>query len=292
MTIERLNVKCVECLLNKHLKSVPDLFDDKGLEYTNGIREIITKADVSMSAPEVVAQINEFKKGFGIVDDFTEIKKFYNNFLMGFEKEIEGEIQNADNPLETAVKYAMAGNYIDFGALEKVDEQKLRETLDKSNEISINSETFKTFEAEISNAKNIIYLTDNCGEIVLDKLLIKQILRFNNNVNINVIVRGKPVLNDCTLDDAKQVGLHKLVTVTHNGTAIAGTVLNKISQEAKTLIDSADLIISKGQGNFETLHHCGKNIYYLFLCKCDMFAKRFGVEKLTGIFINDNNLFL
>ena len=178
------------------------------------------------------------------------------------------------------------------GALEKVDEQKLRETLDKSNEISINSETFKTFEAEISNAKNIIYLTDNCGEIVLDKLLIKQILRFNNNVNINVIVRGKPVLNDCTLDDAKQVGLHKLVTVTHNGTAIAGTVLNKISQEAKTLIDSADLIISKGQGNFETLHHCGKNIYYLFLCKCDMFAKRFGVEKLTGIFINDNNLFL
>ena len=139
MTIERLNVKCVECLLNKHLKSVPDLFDDKGLEYTNGIREIITKADVSMSAPEVVAQINEFKKGFGIVDDFTEIKKFYNDFLMGFEKEIESEIQNADNPLETAVKYAMAGNYIDLGALEKVDEQKLRETLDKSNEISIDS---------------------------------------------------------------------------------------------------------------------------------------------------------
>ena len=135
MTIERLNVKCVECLLNKHLKSVPDLFDDRGLEYTNGIREIISKADVSMSAPEVVAHINEFKKSFGIVDDFAEIKKFYNNFIMGFEEVIETKTQNADNPLETAVKYAMAGNYIDFGVMESVSEETLRRTLENANKI-------------------------------------------------------------------------------------------------------------------------------------------------------------
>ncbi len=293
MSIERLNIQCVSCLLNKHLKNIPnDLSNDKKLKYMQGILKIIGNADISMSAPEIVEQISEFKQRFGEKTDYTEIKSFYNSYLLKFENEIEVNILNADNSLEAAVKYAMAGNYIDFGALEEVDEQKLRETLDKSNEILIDRETFKNFEAEINNAKNIVYLTDNCGEIVLDKLLIKQILKLNNKAKINVIVRGKPVLNDCTLDDAKQVGLHKLVTVTHNGTAIAGTVLNKISQEAKTLIDSADLIISKGQGNFETLHHCGKNIYYLFLCKCDMFARRFGVKKFTGIFINDNNLFL
>ncbi|MBO5358770.1 MAG: DUF89 family protein [Clostridia bacterium] len=293
MSIERLNIQCVFCLLNKHLKNIPnDLSNDKKLKYMQGILKIIGNADISMSAPEIVEQISEFKQRFGETTDYTEIKSFYNSYLLKFENEIEANILNADNSLEAAVKYAMAGNYIDFGALEEVDEQKLRETLDKSNEILIDRETFKNFEAEINNAKNIVYLTDNCGEIVLDKLLIKQILKLNNKAKINVIVRGKPVLNDCTLDDAKQVGLDKLVTVTHNGTSVAGTVLNKISQEAKTLIDSADLIISKGQGNFETLHHCGKNIYYLFLCKCDMFAKRFGVEKLTGIFINDNNLFL
>ena len=293
MSIERLNIQCVFCLLNKHLKNIPnDLSNDKKLKYMQGILKIIGNADISMSAPEIVEQISEFKQRFGETTDYTEIKSFYNSYLLKFENEIEANILNADNSLEAAVKYAMAGNYIDFGALEEVDEQKLRETLDKSNEILIDRETFKNFEAEINNAKNIVYLTDNCGEIVLDKLLIKQILKLNNKAKINVIVRGKPVLNDCTLDDAKQVGLDKLVTVTHNGTSVAGTVLNKISQEAKTLIDSADLIISKGQGNFETLHHCGKNIYYLFLCKCDMFAKRFGVEKLAGIFINDNNLFL
>lgn len=290
MSIERLNAKCVECLLNKHLKSVAWLSDDKNLEYTNGIREIISKADVSMSAPEVVAQINEFKKSFGIVDDFAEIKKFYNNFLMGFEEEIETKIQNADNPLETAVKYAMAGNYIDFGVMENVSEETLRRTLENANKITIDKVNFEKFKSEICNAENIVYLTDNCGEIVLDKLLIKQILSTNNNVKLNVIVRGKPVLNDCTIDDAVQVGLDKLVVVTENGTAIAGTVLDKISPEAKCLVDNADIIISKGQGNFETLHHCGKNIYYMFLCKCDMFADRFGVEKFSGVFINDCDL--
>ena len=290
MSIERLNAKCVECLLNKHLKSVAGLSNDKNLEYTNGIREIISKADVSMSAPEVVAQINEFKKGFGIVDDFAEIKKFYNNFLMGFEEEIETKIQNADNPLETAVKYAMAGNYIDFGVMESVSEETLRRTLENANKITIDKVNFEKFKSEICNAKNIVYLTDNCGEIVIDKLLIKQILSTNNNVKLNVIVRGEPVLNDCTIDDAVQVGLDKLVVVTENGTAIAGTVLDKISPEAKCLVDNADIIISKGQGNFETLHHCGKNIYYLFLCKCDMFADRFGVEKFSGVFINDCDL--
>lgn len=266
MSIERLNIQCVSCLLNKHLKNIPnDLSNDKKLKYMQGILKIIGNADISMSAPEIVEQISEFKQRFGETTDYTEIKSFYNSYLLKFENEIEANILNADNSLEAAVKYAMAGNYIDFGALEEVDEQKLRETLDKSNEILIDRETFKNFEAEINNAKNIVYLTDNCGEIVLDKLLIKQILKLNNKAKINVIVRGKPVLNDCTLDDAKQVGLDKLVTVTHNGTSVAGTVLNKISQEAKTLIDSADLIISKGQGNFETLHHCGK-IFIIYFC--------------------------
>ena len=151
MSIERLNAKCVECLLNKHLKSVAWLSDDKNLEYTNGIREIICNADVSMSAPEVVAQINEFKKSFGIVDDFAEIKKFYNNFLMGFEEEIETKIQNADNPLETAVKYAMAGNYIDFGVMESVSEETLRRTLENANKIIIDKVNFEKFKSEICN---------------------------------------------------------------------------------------------------------------------------------------------
>ena len=171
-----------------------------------------------------------------------------------------------------------------------VDEQKLNEILNNAKNIEINEQEFTTFKNEVVLSKKIVYLTDNCGEIVLDKLLIKQILKLNNKVNVNVIVRGEPVLNDCTIEDAVQVGLDDLVSITGNGTEIAGTCLERISEKAKKLIDESDLIISKGQGNFETLHHSGKNIYYLFLCKCKMFSQRFGVDTFTGMFINEKNI--
>lgn len=292
MSIERLNPQCIQCLINKHLRNIPDRFSSaEKTKYMQGILEIIAKADISMSAPEIVWQINEFKQHYGEVNDFAEIKSYFNNLMLSYEKNIEFKIENSNNSLKTAVKYAMAGNFIDFGAMENVDEEKFKERLDSTENIEIDASKFDRFENDIKNSKNIVYLTDNCGEIVLDKLLIKQILKTNSNVKINVIVRGKPVLNDCTIEDAKQVGLDKVVDIIGNGTAVAGTVIKKISPEAKAIIDSADLIISKGQGNFETLHHSEKNIYYLFLCKCKLFAERFGVEMFTGMFVNDRDLF-
>lgn len=284
MSVERLNPQCIFCLLNKHLN------DLKTTEYMQGILKIIGNADINMSAPEIVEQINEFKASLGETSDFSEIKRYFNSLMLSLEKEIESQIEYSKNPLKTAVKYAMAGNFIDFGAMDNVQEEKLKENLNNAQSILVNDDEFEKFESEISTAHRIVYLIDNCGEIVLDKLLIKQILRLNSGVKVDVIVRGKPVLNDCTIDDAKLVGLDKLVTVTGNGTAIPGTVLNRISPEVKSIIDNADLIISKGQGNFETLHHCGKNIYYLFLCKCKMFAERFGVDNFTGIFVSEFKL--
>jgi len=291
MITQRLNPQCIACLLEKNLKNIPESFTiAQKSEYMQGILKIIGNADVGMSAPEIVGEIREFKKGFGEVFDYSEIKDYFNRFMMSLEKDIEGKIEKAQNPLKTAVKYAMQGNFIDFGAMESVDEQRLKKMLDNADEIVIDDGEFERFENEIISAGKIAYLTDNCGEIVLDKLLIKQMLKLNSGVEINVIVRGEPVLNDCTIDDAKQVGMDKIVPVTGNGNAVAGTVLGRISPQAKEIIDNADMIISKGQGNFETLQQCGKNIYYLFLCKCKMFADRFGVETFKEIFVNDKNL--
>ena len=291
MSIGRLNPQCIYCLLNKYLKNLPhNLSSDEKLKYMQGILKIISEADISLSAPELVEQINEYMERFGKTTDYTKIKNYFNNLLLSFEKDIEAKVNSSENPLKTAVKYAMVGNFIDFGAMESVDEARLKERLNSVETIEIDDSQFRRFESEIKNFETIVYLTDNCGEIVLDKLLIKQILKINSNARINVIVRGGPVLNDCTMDDAIGVGLDKLVATIGNGTAIAGTVIEKISPEARVIIDNADLIISKGQGNFETLHHCGKNIYYLFLCKCKLFAERFGVEPFTGMFVNDLQL--
>ena len=106
------------------------------------------------------------------------------------------------------------------------------------------------------------------------------------------MVRGQDAVNDVTMEDAKMVGLTEEVPVVTNNTSIQGVVFSKLTEEVKGLLDSADIIISKGQGNFESMHGCGKNIYYLFLCKCDMFSRRFGVERFHGMFVNENRVSL
>ena len=291
MTVERLNSQCISCLLNKYLKDFPDSFSlAMKTKYMQGILKIIGDAKISMSAPEIVEQINVFKEKNGITTDFSKIKKFYNDYLLSMEMGIEQKLAVSGDPLKFALQYAMAGNYIDYGSMKNVDESAVMESLINAKNIEIRDTLYEGFKSEVLEAENIVYLIDNCGEIVLDKLFIKQILKFNNNVKITAVVRGKPVLNDCTLEDAKYVGLDEIVEVIDNGTGIAGTVLSKITPQALNAIENADIIISKGQGNFETLHHCGKNIYYMFLCKCKMFADRFGVDTFTGMFINDKNL--
>jgi len=133
-------------------------------------------------------------------------------------------------------------------------------------------------------------LTDNCGEIVLDKLFIREIMKQYPQLKITTIVRGGAVLNDAQLEDAKQIGLTELVAVLDNGNNIAGTWLEEVALPAKQRIEEADVILAKGQANFETLRGCGLNIYYIFLCKCEMFARQFEVEKFTGMLVNEKKL--
>ena len=134
------------------------------------------------------------------------------------------------------------------------------------------------------------YITDNAGEIVLDKVFVEILKTLYPELEIGVIVRGTPVLNDATFMDAEDVGLTKIVEVISNGTDVPGTPLDEVSETALKWIESADLCIAKGQGNFETLRGCGKNIYYLFLCKCELFVRKFGVERFTPVLSNETRI--
>lgn len=288
----RLNEQCINCLINRYAYDYPENCNEANkLKYTQAVLEILAKAGEYESAPMLVERIDlKRHELFGSKKDFTEIKKHYNTLMLSIENRINDRIDQSEKPLISAVKYAIMGNYIDFGAMKSVDENKLLSLLDTAEDISLNENELSKFCQELSEAKKLTYLTDNCGEIVLDKLLIKTILKSCPELEINVITRGYPVLNDATQEDAKQVGLNDLVSVTGNGTAIGGTCLERISSEATEKIYSADLVIAKGQGNFETLRFCGKNIYYLFMCKCKMFAENFGVPLYSGILTNDLRL--
>lgn len=285
----RLKPECISCLVDKQLKAYPDNITEKQkIEYMQKVLKIVAEATPDMSAPVIVGKTYDLQKEmFGMEQDFTETKKYFNDQMLQRYDSFCQAIDTSNEPLKLAIQYAMIGNYIDFGAMKEVDAKQLYELLSQAESIGLNPTEFENLKNEIINKKNLVYLTDNCGEIVFDKLLIETIQKINPELNITVIVRGYKVLNDATMEDAIQVGLDQITTVTGNGSNIAGTCLDEISKDAKNLIEQADFIISKGQGNFETLQECGLNIYYLFLCKCMMFANRFKVPRFTGMLLND-----
>jgi uncharacterized protein with ATP-grasp and redox domains len=154
----------------------------------------------------------------------------------------------------------------------------------------IDEEEYKHLKKDLENGSNMLYVLDNCGEIVLDKLLIRQLKKYYPELHITVMVRGEEALNDATIEDAEMVGLTEEVPIITNNSSIQGVVISKLTEEQKEVLDSADVILAKGQANFESLNGYGKNIYYLFLCKCDLFAKLFDVEPFHGMLVNENRV--
>lgn len=177
--------------------------------------------------------------------------------------------------------------YIDYIALGEIDGEQLENLLFKNGAKGLKPEVYKSFHEDLQSAKNLVYLTDNCGEIVVDKILIQELKKLYPQLDITVIVRGDCVANDASLEDAEHVGLLEEARVIGNGTRIAGTSMKKISREARETISGADVIIAKGQGNYETMSGCGLNVYYLFLCKCDYFVERFEGEYLENMFVRE-----
>lgn len=289
MKITRLCAQCITCLLDKNLNKMPPKTDEATqLLYMQRLLKILAEAPSAQSAPEVLARIDALRTElFGAMDDFAELKAHFNRLMLQKAPAVQEKIDASEDALYLAVCYAMLGNYIDFGAMDSVDEDKLQSLIDDAENMQIDRAEFGNLQEDLRRAKCLVYLTDNCGEIVLDKLLIETLMRLYPQLQIDVIVRGAPVLNDATLQDAAQIGLDKTVSVVDNGTAIAGTCLSKISAQAKSLVDAADVVLAKGQGNFETMRYCGKNVYYLFMCKCAMFAERFGVERFSPMLLND-----
>ena len=285
----RWNSHCTQCLLKQHLTNYPDTAtEEERLTYIRRLFSILTDIAPGESSPVVVNRILTLQKEmFDQFVDYTDIKKHFNQLMLEQEDWIYADISSAPDPIRRAVQYVMKGNYIDFGVLSDVNSEKLMELLSQAKDQTIDEQIFEELMQDLTSAKNMVLLTDNCGEIVLDKLLIRTIISQFPELQIRVIVRGGHALNDATMEDACQVGLPDLVEVIGNGTCLQGTYLPDISKEARDLLEQADVILSKGQGNFESLQYCGLNIYYLFLCKCDLFTKRFHTHLYNGILTND-----
>ena len=226
-------------------------------------------------------------KYFGKGADYRDIKKKYNDLVLGMENDLRSEIEDSADPLAKALIMSRIGNYIDFGAMNHVDENEFltlfKDTEMRQDDISV----YESFIRECENARSFLLVCDNCGEIVLDKLMIEQLKKRFPYLDIKAMVRGGEVLNDATVEDAVYSGLDKVAGIVSNGEAIAGTIYDMMPEEARNSIDEADVILAKGQGNYESLSGQGKHVFYEFLCKCDLFTNRFKVPRLTGMFIEE-----
>ena len=273
-------------MLNKHLNNYPaDAPKELVREYQEALIQLTQQSGAVPTGPEVFHQVKETRKRlFGEGEmDYTQIKRHFNALMLEIEPELESRVKTSEDPLKSAVQYAMMGHFIDFAALDKVEESKLMELIDRAPDISVDEEPLEQLREKSKTVRTLALLTDNCGEIVMDKILLRQLLRLNPDLSITVIVRGGQVANDATLEDTEQVGLTQFGRCIGNGTVTDGTVLRNVSREVREIIARADLVIAKGQANYETLYGCGYNVYYIFMCKCLLFMDRFKVPQFTGI---------
>ena len=282
---------CIHCLIESNWNRVKDFPDEIRGPFMQIVTQILVDAAGKDTPPAVISRIQDLRRDLlGITDDYEEVKRKFNDLMLKEAPALRLRIDRSSDPLAEALGIAIFGNYIDFGAMKNVREEKLAELLGKEVLGHLPPDEFFLFREELAKAKRLAYLTDNCGEIVLDRLLIETILQQYPAIIVTAVVRGAPVANDATAEDAIKVGLNRVAAIVPNGTQIGGTQLEAINEEARRAIKEADLVISKGQGNFETLSGSGINIYYLFLCKCRMFTDRFGMPLYQSVFANDRRL--
>lgn len=273
---------CAECLYDK----VVHLTDNEG--YLSEVRSIIANRTENDTAPYLIYQFAKaYERCCGKASPYKEIKKKFNDLVLSMESSIRRQIECSDNPLKAALMYARIGNYIDFGAMKNVDEQTFLSLFDKASFSDDDEKVMGSFIQQCRTAKEFLLITDNCGEIVLDKLFIEQLKKRFPDLNVTVMVRGDEVINDATMEDAEYVGINTLARVISNGAPVAGTVLHMLSDEGREALEKAEVILAKGQGNYESLCGQGKHVFYSFLCKCDVFTERFNVPKLTGLLVEE-----
>ncbi len=278
----RISQSCAECLYERQKNKT------NNAEYLAEIKRLLDNRKETDTSPYMVYLFNKAHlKYFGKAADYSAIKKQYNDLVLSMEESLHREISSAEDPLAKALIMARIGNYIDFGAMNSIDSGEFLELFRSTEMREDDRMTYEAFLRECTDAKTFLLICDNCGEIVLDKLMLEQLKKRFPQLTVRAMVRGEAVLNDATAEDARYIGLDTAAEIISSGEAIAGTIYEMLPDNAKEILDNSDVILAKGQGNYESMSGQGRHVFYEFLCKCDLFTTRFNVPKLTGMFIEE-----
>lgn len=248
------------------------------------LASIIPKFDLSLSPPEMGRVIYQIAKKIARHDDpYKDIKQKSNQLALRLLPSLRKKIEASSDRLLTAVELAIAGNIIDYGVKNSLEiEQEANNFLnghfDIHNEYNKPIFAYQEFRQDLLKARVILYLADNAGETAFDRILIEEINRLPKKREIFYAVKAKPIINDALMEDALILGIDEVARVISSGCDAPGTILKLCSEGFITIYNNADLIISKGQGNFEALSNEDKSIYFLFRIKCMVVAADLGCK--------------
>jgi len=234
---------------------------------------------LTYSPPQMARVINgTIRSMTGKIDPYVKIKKESNKLALGVYARLKKKVAHSVDRLLMAIELAIAGNIIDYGVKNTLNVgEELKKILSKEDK-AIRKENrsifnYGSFCSGLKKSKTILYLADNAGEVVFDRILIEEIKRTYNDKNIIYAVKDKPVINDALWEDAVCVGIGKVATIVSSGVDTPGMVLSLCSKEFLSAFHRADMIISKGQGNFEALSECKRSVFFLFMVKCPVIAR-------------------
>ncbi|NQT72300.1 MAG: DUF89 family protein [Chloroflexi bacterium] len=263
---------CLPCFFRQALGATRAATDDERIqrEVMDAVAEMIPGFPLEITPPEIAQEV--YRAVYRITendDPYREAKKQSNEKALSLYPKLKRIVADSDDPLLTACKLAIAGNSIDLGP--QVEQYDLDSVIESTLDSPLAYDDYPEFRRAIESASNVLYLADNAGEIVFDKLFIAELCR-DRKLNVTVVVREKPIINDATMEDAESVGLNALTTVITNGSDAPATILSQCSSQVRQLYHSVDMIIAKGQGNYESLSDEAANIFFFLRAKCPVVA--------------------
>lgn len=275
----KIEEACVGCIINQSFKVADAIGADERLKerLTSAVTKSSKDFSFSQTPPEVASDVYEMMAVIaGKKDLYDEVKAHSTQKALSFVPYLQTIIDRSEDKLLTATKVAIAGNVIDLAAEVEFD---LSEEIAKIFDTRFDHDDFDRLKSSLKKAKTLLVIGDNVGEHIFDYLFIETVLKLYPSLKISYMVRGCAIINDVTMKEAKEAGFDKLCHLVDSGVNTPGFTYNRANEESKRLFDSADLVITKGMGNYECLSPaCRKNIAYLLKVKCQVVASSLGKE--------------
>ncbi len=280
----KTRMECIPCFFNQalNLASLSGAGEEQTREIINRLSNKVSGFSFSSSPPELSRTIYKIAADVtGISDPYKEMKQKSNAAAIKTRPRTDARLTESSDRLLTAVELAIAGNIIDYGVSRTLDLGAEIDKILSMEERKISREATRTFDygrfkQALAGARRIMYLADNAGEIFFDRVLMEEILSAHNNVKITCAVKEKPIINDALMEDALDCGIDGCAELISSGSDAPGTILHLCSGEFLSKLESCDMVISKGQGNFEGFRKEGIPVFYLFMAKCPAVALEAG----------------